>query len=556
MKYNMLQVKDLSLRYHKKQVLNKISFNIAPGQAVAVIGESGAGKTSLALAIGRLTEGAQVTGQILFNGQNILSLSEQEMRQLRWNKISFVFQNMWNSLNPVLPVIDQVAEPVIAHRLMMRDEAFLHARRLLIEAGLDEDKHRHYPHMLSGGEKQRVSLAMALANKPRLVIMDEPTASLDAVTKGQILAQLCRLKGKKSFLLVTHDLSAAAMVAHWVLVLYNGVIVEAGPAELVFKEPRHPYTRGLIRCYPNMDTTKDLVGIKGQMIKETGGCCFSNRCTQTVAPCFTEIPPLVPVGKGMLACHRGGVVPLLQVQGLTKHYGRVAALNGVDLTLYEGETLGLVGASGSGKSTLAYTVMGLEKPNRGRILLEGEEIKKRDRGFYQRVQMIFQHPLDAINHRSMVVDAVREPLDVQKVGTAPERLARVKQCLQEVELPTEEEFLHTYPHHLSGGEIQRLTIARALAVKPKMLIADEPTSALDASVQAKVLKLLLSLQEKYGLAILFITHDLALARKVSDRIAVMHQGKIVEEGRAADITSKPQRAYTKQLLQSAARLFV
>ncbi|TYO95292.1 ABC transporter ATP-binding protein [Desulfallas thermosapovorans] len=551
----LLQVNNLSASYNAKKVLDNISFSVGKGETVAVIGESGAGKTTLGLAVAGLTR-AEVTGQALWGGKDLFTLDEAGWQGIRWNNISVVFQNVSGALNPVQTAINQVAEPVIEHGKMKKKAALQHAAGLLSRVGLNPNKHALYPHQLSGGEKQRVLMAMALANDPELIILDEPTAALDAVNRSQITELLYKVGRDKALLLVTHDISLAAALADTVLVLYNGVLVEAGPARLVLTNPRHPYTRGLLRCYPNMTTTKDLVGIKGRTRRNTGGCRFHNRCTQALPRCAAEEPALEECHGRLLACHRGGIIPFLEVQGLKKHYGTIHAVDGVDLTLYEGETLAVVGASGSGKSTLAHTVMGLEKPTAGEIKLEGNIIKKRDKHFYRKVQMVFQNPHDSINHRSSVLDAVQEPLDIQGIGTREERLATVRKCLEEVELPSDEEFLATYPHHLSGGEAQRVTIARALVLNPGVLIADEPTSALDPSVQAKILKLLLNLQEKRGLAILFITHDIALARKVSDRIAVMWEGRIVEEGPAGEITANPRTEYARQLLRNAASLGV
>lgn len=551
----LLQVRNLAVSYGNQKVLDTISFDIRRGETVAVIGESGAGKTTLGLALTRLApDTARVSGSVLFRGQELLTLDDEALRSLRWNQISFVFQNVSGALNPVLPVLNQVVEPVLEHGRMKKRPAYQHGTRLLEQVGLEVGRHGLYPHQLSGGEKQRVLLAMALANDPELIVLDEPTAALDAINRAHILDLLQDVAREKALLLVTHDLSLAASMADTVLVLYNGVLVEAGPARAVLDNPRHPYTRGLLRCYPHMTTTKDLVGIKGSTQRHIAGCRFHNRCTQAVSQCTTTEPELVPMQDRLLACHRGGIVPLLELKGLKKYFGALAAVDDVDLTLYEGETLALVGASGSGKSTLAHTVMGLEKKTGGAIYVNGGLLKKRDGSFYRQVQMIFQNPHDSINHRSTVLEAVQEPLEIQAAGTPQSRLERVKQCLAEVELPTDDEFLATYPHHLSGGEAQRVTIARALVLEPAVLIADEPTSALDPSVQAKVVKLLLNLQEKRGLAILFITHDIALARKVSDRMAVMQKGRIVEQGPSGQITGQPRHDYTRALMQAAPRM--
>jgi peptide/nickel transport system ATP-binding protein len=392
---------------------------------------------------------------------------------------------------------------------------------------------------------------MALANDPAVLILDEPTASLDALTKGEIIALLKGLIKDKAALAITHDISTAARLTDRMAVLYGGRIVECGPTAELLANPRHPYTRGLLRSYPDMAATKDLQGIPGRMEQGVPGCPFHPRCTQKIDVCHREAPVPEITGSRLVACHRGGIVPLLEIKGVSVSFGPFRAVQEAEITLYEGETLALVGESGSGKTTLARTIMGLLPAGGGEILLEGERIVNRSKDFYSRVQMVFQKPGESVSHRMNVLQAVREPLDVQRIGNEEERLALVRRVLDEVELPSGDGFLKKYPHQLSGGEAQRVAIARALVIGPKLLIADEPTSALDASVQAKILKLLLNIQEKRGLAILLITHDIALARKVSDRMAVMLKGRIVEEGPAGRLIGRPQHCFTQSLVESA-----
>lgn len=546
----LLQIRNLKVRFGKTNVLRGIDLDMHKGKTVAVIGESGAGKTTLGLSLAGLSSGA-LSGEILFRGQNILTLDEAEMRNVRWNHISLVFQNVGDVLNPVLPVLEQVAEPIIEHGMQKKKQAVRMAVDLLLKTGLSSKKHYSYPHQLSGGEKQRVMIAMAMSNNPDLVILDEPTASLDAATRSEIMELLRELGRERAMLLVTHDISLAAALSHSTIVMYAGQVLEAGPTGHILKNPRHPYTRGLIRCYPNMNTTKDLMGIKGRAQARERGCSFLGRCTQHIEACTNAEPQLHRHDARLLACHRGGIIPILEVKGVKKYFGNTKAVDGVHLTLYEGETVALVGESGSGKSTLAGVIMGLIPRTTGDIILEGDIISRRNKNFYSQVQVIFQNPRDSVNHRSSVLNAVKEPLDIQGVGSEAQRLDKVKKCLEEVELPWDEEFLAKYPHQLSGGEMQRLATARAMVLEPKVLIADEPTSALDPSIQAKIMKLLLNLQEKKGLSILFITHDLALARKVSDRMAIMQRGKIVEEGPTSEVVSSPSHQYTKTLIKAA-----
>jgi len=547
----LLEISDLKASYDGAEILAGIDLDLLRGDTLAIIGESGAGKTTLGLALMGLLDG-QVSGRILLDGKDLTALDEGGLRKFRGKDMAMVFQNVEDALDPLMTVSSQIEEAILAHR--ERGDAGDVGGRvngLLSSVGLGREKGGSFPHQLSGGEKQRVLIAMALANDPQVLILDEPTASLDAVTKADIIQLLRERIREKIVLVITHDLSTAAKLAEKMAVLYAGRIVELGETRDLLENPRHPYTRGLIRSSPNMTTTKDLQGIPGMLVHGVPGCPFSDRCTQRIDRCGKDVPPLSEVGDRLIACHRGGIVPLLELENLRTKFGDFAAVDGIDLTLFEGETIALVGESGSGKTTLAKTVIGLFDHAEGEIRLEGELLLRRDRDFYRRVQMIYQNPKESISHRMNVIDAVIEPLLVQKVGSATEKIETARKALEEVELPSDDAFLKKYPHQISGGEAQRVAIARALVLNPKLLIADEPTSSLDASVQAKILKLLLDLQEKRGLSILFITHDIALARKVSDRMAVMLEGKIVEEGATSEVTTSPVHPYTMRLLDVA-----
>lgn len=591
----MLSVQDIAVRYGDEVVLSGVSLEIAAGETVAVVGESGAGKTTLGKAVAGLVEGT-VEGAILWDGADLNALAENEYRALRWKEISIVFQRGGQVLHPGIPVDVQAAEPLF-ERGVSRSAALERARRKLLEADLRVEKHGLFPHQLSGGELQRALIAMALVDDPRLVILDEPTAGLDGVTRRSILDLLSGMNGRASFLLLTHDLAAAMTLAGRVAVLYGGRILECGPGARVLRRPAHPYTRGLLRAYPNMTTTKDLQGIPGRAhvhshphirhfspdpadahrhVHETpgygvhahphahtgdehahlhGGCPFHGRCTQTVPACFDTRVELAPVDNGhSVACHRGGIVTLLRAEGVTKCFGPARVLDAVGLELLEGETVALVGESGSGKTTLARVIMGLVEPDAGSVYLEERKVIRRDKDFYRRVQMVFQDPLDSISPRFNVRQAVAEPLILQRGGKPEDYRERIRAALEQVQLPDDDGFLGKYPHHLSGGEAQRVAIARALVLSPKLLVADEPTSSLDPSVQAKVLRLLLDIQDERGLGILLITHDLALARKVSDRIVVLRAGRIVEAGTAEVITGHPADEYTRALVAAAPRL--
>lgn len=580
----MLQINRLRVSFGSKEVLKGISLELPKGQTLAVIGESGAGKTTLALTIaglagrpdssaGRSHKGGQAEGTVLFQGKNILLLPEEELQQLRWNKIACVFQNVASALNPVLPVIDQIAEPVWQHGLGNKVTARKRALEVLAKTGLSEEKALRYPHQLSGGEIQRALIAMALINDPEVLILDEPTASLDPVVRTEILGFLQKATRDCAVLLITHDLAAASLLSTRTAVLYQGRVVEEGPTASVLRTPHHPYMRALLRSYPHMTTTKDIQSLKQSSEESTQGCPFRPRCTQAVEICQKSVPPLKEYSINLkhpspgrtetgrteniakVACHRGGIVPYLVVHKLNMRYNTSFNLQDISFIIFEGETVALVGPSGSGKSTIAKLIMGLSQPDQGKLLLEEKAVPfPRPRDFYQRVQMVFQNPYDAVNPGMTVRQVITEPLVVQKIGSEQERTAEAARVLFEVGLPSSPDFMESYPDCLSGGEIQRLAIARALILKPKLLIADEPTSALDAIVQARILKLLMDLQEQRGLGMLFITHDLAVARKIADRIIVMDNGKQIEQGLSWEITTKASHPLTRSLIESAAEI--
>jgi peptide/nickel transport system ATP-binding protein len=550
----MLQIKDLKVSFGKAEILRGIDLDLEIGDSLSIVGESGAGKTTLGLSIMGLAKGS-VSGEVRFQGKNLLTISDEDLRSMRGKEIAMVFQNVEDALDPVQRVQDQIAEAILIHQDTARKSAETATKKHLLSVGLNGDKARAYPHQLSGGERQRVLIAMALANDPDVLSLDEPTASLDALTKADILRLFRSAISGRISLVITHDISLAAGLTEQMAVLYAGRILEMGKTEEMLQNPRHPYTRGLIRSYPSMTMTKDLQGIPGTMAYGSEGCLFYERCTQRIEICSRETPPLRKIDGRLISCHRGGIVPFLEIRHLDKSFDSCDVLRDINLTLYEGETLALVGESGSGKSTLSKVIMGLYEPDFGEVILEKQKVRRRDTAFYSRVQMIFQNPKESLSHRMNVLDAVLEPLVVQKKGTKEERIIRAKEVLDCVELPSNDDFLGRYPHQLSGGEVQRVAVARALALGPKLLIADEPTSALDPSVQAKILKLLMDLQDKMGLAMLFVTHDIALARKVSDRMAVMLKGQIVEEGATNEVLHNPEHSYTRKLVDCASGKF-
>ncbi|HEU65050.1 MAG TPA: ABC transporter ATP-binding protein [Chloroflexi bacterium] len=546
----MLKLETLEVSYGGKKILDGINLELQNGESLAIIGESGAGKTTLALSLMRLVDGS-VKGKILFNGLDLLSLTEEALNELRGNRIALAPQNANNTLNPVHTILNQVAEPIIEHQLKSRQEARQQASILLSSFGIPANRFSAYPHQLSGGEQQRVLLSIASANQPEFLILDEPISSLDAPARAEVIELIKHINQDCSLIIMTHDISTGARLADKAAVLYAGRIAELGLVSEVLTRPRHPYTRGLIRCYPDMATGKDLQGIKGVMDRSVSGCAFHPRCTQAIEICQREVPPLRLIQGRYIACHRGGIIPLLSTKNLSKRFGSLLAVDSVNITIEGGETLALVGESGSGKTTLAKLIMGLIEPTEGKIYLEDNPVRNRGKDFYRQVQMIAQNPGESLSHRLSVLELVREPLDVQEIGAKEERDRQVRQVLREVDLPDTEAFLNEYPHHLSGGEMQRVAIARALVLRPRLLIADEPVAFLDSSLQAKILKLLLHLQEQRGLSLLFITHDIAVARKISDRIAVMKDGRIVEEGPATKIITSPGHTYTQKLSQAS-----
>jgi len=549
----LLKLVDLRVSYGRDQILNGIDLEVKDGESLAVIGESGAGKTTLGLSLMRLAEG-DIRGQVYLDGEELLSLPESSMRDIRGRRMSMAFQNANNALNPVHDVLGQVMEPLLAHGIVDKPQARERAEDSLTRCGLDPDKFSAYPHQLSGGEQQRVLIAMALVSEPELIILDEPVSSLDAASRAGIIELLQGIRGSSTMIIVTHDISSAAHLADRVASLYAGRIMELGATTDVLSSPKHPYTRALLRSYPNMTTVKDLQGIKGRLVRPVPGCPFHPRCTQAIAVCAQEIPELRACEGRAVACHRGGVVTLLETRNISKAFGQTRAVDSVSLDIVGGETLALVGQSGSGKTTLARAIVGLLEADSGELYFEGQRVDSRDKEFYKQVQMVSQNPGESLSHRLTVRELVMEPLDIQGIGNGEERQQKVVRVLEEVELPTGEAFLDTYPHHLSGGEMQRVAIARALVLDPKLLIADEPTAFLDSSVQAKILRLLLTLQEQRGLSMLFITHDIAMARKVSDRIAVMLDGRIVEQGPANRVVTEPRHPYTQQLIGTASHL--
>ncbi|MDQ4070979.1 MAG: ATP-binding cassette domain-containing protein [Actinomycetota bacterium] len=488
----MLEVVDLSVRFDGDvDALRRVTFSLERGESLAIVGESGSGKSTLAGCLAGLVQPPEARGSVRLDGLELLGASEETLRSVRWSKVALALQGA--PFNPVVSVGDQVAEPLRDRLGMGAREARKRAEELARDVLLDPAFLDRYPHQLSGGQRRRASLAMVLALDPALVVLDEPTAGLDPATRHDVVRRIAKLAEDRGFALVvvSHDLPDAASMAVRTIVLYAGEAMEDGPTSRVILEPTHPYTWALVNTYPVMTTTKDLRPIRGRPPDPRAvppGCPFNPRCTQAEPVCVERRPELVASRGRLVLCHFGGVKTLLAAEGVTKRFGRgreaVQALRGVSLTLREGESVGIVGPSGSGKSTLARILAGHLPWDDGRVELLGEPLptswRGDDRLRRRRIQLMMQDPADALSPRLPVEDLVAEPLDVAKADRS-RRAAAVARALDSVGLPSSGSFLQARTHQLSGGQLQRIALARALVAEPKVLVADEPTAMLDAS---------------------------------------------------------------------------
>ncbi len=561
----LVDVVDLAVRFNDEvDALRGVTFSLERGESLAIVGESGSGKSTLAHCLAGLVQPPQARGRVRIQGVDVLGASGETLRSLRWSTVALSLQG--SPFNPVATVGDQVAEP-LRDRLHMgardaRDRAGVLAREVLLEPALLD----RYPHQLSGGQRRRAALAMALALDPPLVILDEPTAGLDPATRRELVQRIARLAATKGFALIviSHDLPDAASMASRTMVLYAGEVMEAGPTERVIFEPAHPYSWALINTYPVMDTTKDLRPIRGRPPDPRAvpaGCPFNPRCTQVEDVCSEVHPDMVESRDRLVLCHFGGLKTLLSARGVHKVFGRgrhaVTALAGVSLSLREGESLGIVGPSGSGKSTLARILAGHLAMDAGQVVLEGQPLPSSwrgdDRMRRRRIQLILQDPADALSPRMTVEELVAEPMAI--AGSERDRRREtVGEALDSVGLPSTGSFLGARTHELSGGQLQRVALARALLAGPKILVADEPTAMLDASEQARMLVVLRERQIEMGLGLIFVSHDIAAVRKVTDRMVVLDAGRVVEEGPSATVSSDPQ-SDTARLLVDASPAF-
>jgi microcin C transport system ATP-binding protein len=519
----ILKVENLAVAFGPKRVVEGVSFTVNRGETVALVGESGSGKSMTALSCLRLLPGtgSNPEGRIILDGTDVLAAEGEALRRLRGGVAGMVFQEPMTSLNPLHTVGRQVSEAVTLHRALSGDALQARVIELLTRAGFPQAEARlgAYPHQLSGGQRQRVMIAAALANDPALLIADEPTTALDVTIQAQILELLADLKRRLNMaqLLITHDLQIVRRHADRVVVMRNGAAVEHGPVAEVFDNPQHAYTRMLLATEP-----------RGRP------------------------RPVAPTAEVLLRGSQTKVHFPIRRGLLRRKVGEVKAVDGVDVTIREGETLGIVGESGSGKTTLGLALLRLET-SEGSIAFEGREIQGLSRGelrpLRRRMQIVFQDPYGSLSPRMTVNEIVGEGLAVHENLSRAERDARVAEALREVNLDAT--MADRYPHEFSGGQRQRIAIARALVLKPRLVVLDEPTSALDVSVQAQVVDLLRDLQARHGLAYLFISHDLRVVRAMAHRILVLKDGKVVEEGEAEAVVSNPTQPYTRALMAAA-----
>jgi peptide/nickel transport system ATP-binding protein len=593
----ILKISDLTIQFTNPFgpsliAVDNVSLEINEGETIAVVGESGCGKSTLAMAImGLLPAGnAKIDGQIIYSDKNLLTIGESAMQKIRGKEIAMIFQDPMTSLNPFMTVGDQIAEQVIQHTNKSKKEARQKALELIIAVGIPNPNERidRYPHEFSGGMRQRVMIACALSCEPKLLIADEPTTALDVTIQAQIMELIKTLVRERNMglLLITHDLGVVADSCQKVAVMYAGQIIEAGTVPEIFKNAKHPYSNALLQSVPKLTDSRNhkLLTISGQppsISEKVNYCRFYDRCDFHQPQCKEKAPASVTVSethwhrcpinqnnfhekeRAELIKQEISKENILEIQDLNIYFTAsggffnrnkhiVKAVDGVSLYLKKGEILGLVGESGCGKSTLIRGALQLIKPTSGQVLYRDLDLTTADAKTIQKsrekIQLIFQDPFGSLNSRLKVFDIIAEPLVNFFNPPGNELKDRVYQLLDEVGL--NRDWANRYPHQFSGGQRQRIGIARALSVNPEILFCDEPISALDVSIQAQIINLLQELQQKHQLSIIFISHDLSVVRQISDRIAVMYQGKIVEVAEAEKIYTNAAHPYTQSLLNS------
>ena len=532
---NLLTIRDLEVSFTtmhgKVQAVERASMELPAGGTLAIVGESGSGKSTTAMAtIGLLPGSGKVTsGSILFDGQELVGLPEPKMRGIRGRQIGLVPQDPMSNLNPVSRIGTQISETLLTHKLATKDTVKDHVVEVMTQAGIPEPERRakQFPHELSGGLRQRALIAIALACKPKLLIADEPTSALDVTVQQVILDQIDSMTADlgTSVLLITHDLGLAAERAQNLVVMHRGKVVEAGSARKLLEDPQHPYTQSLVKAAPSVAATRLIAQ--------------EHAAPQTDTDMPDDDKPLVEIS---------GLTKVYPVRGHDDFY----AAKNVSLEIPRGKTVSIVGESGSGKTTTARMLLKLIEPTDGSITFDGKDVltlKGKDlKDFRQRVQAVFQDPYSSLNPMFTVGKIIEEPLAAYKRGNATERRKRVLELMEQVALP--QHFYRRYPAELSGGQRQRISIARALALNPDLIVCDEPVSALDVLVQDQILTLLKKLQEELGLSYLFISHDLAVVRLISDYVCVMKDGELVEAASSEEVFTNPRHPYTRKLLAS------
>lgn len=557
----LLSVRDLVVEFQTSEgitrAVNNISFDIPHGKTIGIVGESGSGKSVTSLAVmGLLQKPAAIIpqGQILFNGTDLLKCNENQMRDLRGNQISMIFQEPMTSLNPVFKVGEQIAETLRIHKGMSPKVAWEKAVDLMDQVGIPNPKEsaHKYPHEMSGGQKQRVMIAMAISCDPKLLIADEPTTALDVTIQKQVLELLHDLqqKYKMSMMFITHDLGVIGDIADDVVVMYRSNVVEKNNAKEIFTTASHPYTKGLLACRPKLGANPRRLLTVSDFMTEDGA---EKQITAERVKVFEK--DSLPEVKSDVLLEVKNLVTQFPIKGgiLGRTVDHMRAVNDVSFTLQKGKTLGLVGESGCGKTTLGRSILRLIEPASGNIIYNGKDIThvyaEELRLLRRKMQIIFQDPYSSLNPRMTITEILTEPLNIHKVGgSRKERVDMAKELLEKVGLSSA--LMNRYPHEFSGGQRQRICIARALMLRPEFVICDESVSALDVSVQAQVLNLLLDLQQEFGLTYIFISHDLSVVNFIADEVGVMNAGKIIEMDKASKIYKNPREEYTRALLSA------
>jgi peptide/nickel transport system ATP-binding protein len=551
----LLEIRNLAVdfrtTYGNVSAVKDASLSLAEGQTLAIVGESGSGKSTTAMAaIGLLPRNGRVgSGSILFGGEELVGMPEQRMRRIRGRQIGLVPQDPMSNLNPVTRIGTQVAETLLVHGMATPRNVGAKVVEALEAAGLPDARERakQYPHEFSGGMRQRALIAIGLACRPRLLIADEPTSALDVTVQRTILDQIDRMTEElgTAVLLITHDLGLAAERAEQLVVMHRGLVVETGPAEQLLEDPQHPYTRALVKAAPSVAAVRLQPGAYAASAGER---------TRHAEEAFAAKSEAEPEAESTAQ----DTDNIVELRDLTKAYklrgraGEFYAARNVTLDVPRGRTVAIVGESGSGKTTTARMLLKLIEPTSGSMTFDGMDVaslsKEQLRDFRQRVQPVFQDPYSSLNPMFTIGRIIEEPLSTYKRGSAGERAARVRELMDQVSLP--HSMLRRYPSELSGGQRQRVAIARALALKPELIVCDEPVSALDVLVQAQILKLLGDLQAELGLSYLFISHDLAVVRLISDYVCVMKDGELVEAASSEEVFTNPRHPYTRRLLAS------